>query len=261
MHHDCQHYTFKLVGFLALALIVGLSAGRSRVQAQSLDDLPSAASDPNDIDPAISNADPVTIDTSGRPDAAPDSVIEDRDDSGTLAGSDKADVESVASSTAVVAADTPDGSESSAVLELPQVVDLANMGGANTSPDSEFASSDDSAQPGDDGQDADSDRNVAAAGGNIATLQEYENQANAEPMGPVIVAPIITAPPIYVVRFPRPLLLNPPSYPRSGVLIAPGPIMIPPTSSGPFPSTSPMLMRPYFAFRSFPHRSFTGIRR
>jgi len=65
---------------------------------------------------------------------------------------------------------------------------------------------------------------------------------------------ILFAPVVSVVRFPRQPLFSPlPPRPPFGVPMARSPIILPPTSSGPFPSTSPMLMGPRFGtFTSFP---------
>jgi hypothetical protein len=211
-----------------------------------------------------------TIDTPDAPTVSDDAITANgTDDSAAYPASAKSDTE-YAPSGGAVGSDEASGSnsENSAVLELPQVVNLPNGGTANASADEASANrdgndDDDAAQSSQDGEDTAGDHDLAAMGSQVGTLNDYENQANEVPPGVILVAPVVG-----VVRFPRPPLFSP--LPRSlfGAPMATSPIILPPTSSGPFPSTSPMLMGPRFGtfgsfprVGSFPHGGLMGARR
>ena len=144
--------------------------------------------------------------------------------------------------------------KNAAVLEIPQVVNLQSGGTANATADETPANLDDddnTAQSSQDEEDTAGDHDLVAIGSQVGTLEDYQNQANEAPLPSAIFsAPIIT-----VTRLPRSPLFNPLPRTLSGVPMLASPIILPPTSSGPFPSTSPMLMGPRFGtFGSFSPR-------
>ena len=270
MHHHDQHDKIRLVGVVTIAMLVGLLAGGRRALGQSLDDSSARASDSSLAERAMPpGVESSTIDTPDAPAVSDDATTADgTDDSAAHPVSANSDTE-YAPSGGAVGSDEASGSasENSAVLELPQVVNLQRDGTANASADEAAANpdgnDDDTAQSNQDGEDNAGDHDLAAMGSQVGTLEDYQNQANAAPPGVILVAPVVG-----VVRFPRPPLFSP--LPRSlfGAPMATSPIILPPTSRGPFPSTSPMLMGPRFgAFGSFPrvgsfpHRGLIGAHR
>jgi hypothetical protein len=152
-------------------------------------------------------------------------------------------------------------SQDSAVLELPQIVDLRNGNGGDEQADEATASGpandDDTAQSGPSGQDTAVADGLPQSADQVGTLRDYQNQMNQAPGGPIFVAPGFA-----VVRLPRPLFFNPPSPRFLRGPMATAPVFLPPTSSGPFPSTSPMLMGPRIGtLGSFPRGGSMRFRR
>ncbi|MBV8054347.1 MAG: hypothetical protein JO071_03805 [Deltaproteobacteria bacterium] len=255
MHHHNQHNKIRLVGAVALAMLVGLLVGGERAHAQVPDDSSARASDSASAERAIApEVEPLTIDTPDVPAVSDDATTANgTDDSAAHPGSANSDVE-YAPSVSIMSSDEASGSASanSAVLEIPQVVNLSNGDAANAPADEASANSDgnddDTAQSGQNGQDTAGGHDLAATGGDVGTLTDYENQAGQTPPHVIFFGPVVR-----VVPVPRPPLFCPLPRPL-GVPIARSPIILPPSSSGPFPSTSPMLMAPRFGtFGSFPH--------
>jgi hypothetical protein len=232
---------------------------------------------------------PITIDVPEATAATDDTGA--ANSTGDTSASPSADVSAVETApfTAPAASDESSGStsEDGAVLEIPRVVNLpsnsnadnsaeqasANANGAeqasaNADSDEQASANandeDDSAQSGQDGQDAAANDDVAAAAGQVGTLEDYRNQASAAPVGPILFGPGIA-----IIRFPRQPAANPQPLvnrlpqPPWGAPMAMSPIILPPTSGGPFPSTSPMLMAPRpGSFGVFAHSGgLTGFRR
>jgi hypothetical protein len=270
MHHQDQHYKIRLVGVVTIAMLVGLLAGGRGAHGQSLDDSSAPASDSSLAERAIPpGVESPTIDTPDAPAVSDDAITtNDTDDSAASPVSANSDTE-YAPSGGAVGSDEASGSnsENSAVLELPQVVNLPNGSTANASADEASANpdgnDDDTAQSSQDGEDNVGDHDLAAMAGQVGTLEDYQDQANeAPPPGVIVFAPVT------VVGLPRPPLFNSLPRPLFGAPMATSPIILPPTSSGPFPSTSPMLMgRRFGAFGSFPrvgsfpHGGFMGAHR
>jgi len=254
MYHHNQHNKIRLVGAVTLAMLVGPLAGGGRAHAQAPDDSPARASDSSFADRAIApNMESLTIDTPDAPAVSDDATTANGTDDSAAPASANSDVE-YAPSGSVAGSDNASGSASAnrAVLEIPQIVNLSNGDAANAPADEASANldgnDDDTAQSGQNGQDAADGHDLAAMGSQVGTLKDYENQADQTPPQVIFFAPVVR-----VVPFPRPPLFRPLPRPL-GVPIARSPILLPPTSSGPFPSTSPMLMAPRFGtFGSFPH--------
>lgn len=262
MHQHNQHVKIRLVGLVTIAMLVGMLAGGRRSHAQSLDDSSARANDSAVTeDPIPPGVESVTTDTPDAP-AVPDDAITTNsvDDSAAHPLSDSPDGKYARPGNAVGSDEASgSGSENGAVLELPQVLNLASDGTADRSADRAWASTDgndeDTAQSSEDEQDLAGDHDLGATTGQVGTLEDYKDQANEAPPGTIFFAPVGT-----VVGFPRPPLFNPVPRPRFGVPTSP--IILPPTSSGPFPSTSPMLMAPRFAtFGSFRGRGLMGAHR
>jgi hypothetical protein len=256
MHHRNQHDKIRLVAVITISMLVGLFAGGRRAHAQSMDDPSAYAADSSpDVRAIPPGAGSPAIDTPDAPVVSDDAMsAESIDDSTARPVSDNSAVPNAPSGSAMVSdeASRP-GSADGAVLEIPQVVNLPGGSNADQSSDGGLASDDstddDSAQFSQDGQDAPGDHDLAATADQLGTLQDYQNQAEAAPLGPFFFAPGMA-----IVRFPRPPLFNTLPRPPFGVPMARSPIILPPTSNGPFPSTSPMLMAPRFgtlgSFRS-----------
>jgi hypothetical protein len=248
MHCHSQRYEVWLNAVIMIVMLVALVAGCGRAYAQSADDSTADATRA------------VIVDVPDPTGATDDPTIAHRIDDSVAGVSDSSAVEPGASAGSV-RADEPSGSESEdgAVLEIPRVIDLAN--GNRVDRPTEGASAnvdgndDDTTQSGQDNQDLAADDDLAPADDQVGTLEDYENQAGAAPMGPIFFGPGIA-----IVRFPHPPPLNPRAWPPFGSPMASSPIILPPTSSGPFPSTSPMLMAPR-PFGSFPGGGLMGLHR
>lgn len=256
MHRHNQHDRIRFVGVVTIAMLVGLISGGRRVDAQSLNDSSTRTGGSSVSAPAIPpSAEPLTSDTSDAPAVSDDAITTNiTEDSTAHPASNSSDIKYVPSGSAVVPdegsgsdAEEASGSdvEDDAVLELPQVVKLPTDASAEPSVDGASADAEDNndyaAQSGENGQQTADDNDLAATAGQVGTLEDYENGENQVPPGAIFLAPGVN-----VVRFPHPPLFNPPRPPL-GVPTATWPIILPPTSSGPFPSTSPMLMAPRFA--------------
>ncbi len=266
MHCHNQRDKIRLVGVVSAALLIGWVAGGRRVDAESLDDSSVCAGEPSVVRSVPADADPLTMDISEAPAVSDDTITtKSIDDSAAAPVSDNSEVEYAPSSSTAASADADEasgsGSDEGAVLELPRVVNLStgtttnrSAGGASASAE---GNDDDSAQSGEDGPEIAGDNELAAAPDQVGTLEDYENQSD-EPLGTFFFAPAVS-----VVRFPRPPLFNPPPRAPLGLSVPTSPIILPPTSSGPFPSTSPLLMAPRFATPggSFPSGGWMGARR
>ena len=159
------------------------------------------------------------------------------------------------------------GAENGSVLELPQAVNPSTGSTVARPPDGASAGAegndDDTAQSDQVGQDTTADSDLPATADQVGTLEDYENQVAEAPPGVIFFAPVTA------VRFPRPPIFNPAVRPPFGVPLVTSPIILPPTSSGPFPSTSPMLMAPgprlmtprFATFGSFRGGGFMGVHR
>jgi hypothetical protein len=263
MHHHNQHDKVRLVGIVTISMLVGLLAMGRRASAQSLDSsaagVSNASPDNRTIPPGVKS---LTIDTPDLSSASDDATTaSDADDSAAPPMSDKPDVEDAASANAV-GSDEASGSasENGAVLEIPQVVNLRNGDSANvpadeTSANTESNDDDTALSSQDDEDDTGGESDLTEDGSPVGTLADYQNQASEAPPGAVFFVP-----PVAVVAVPRPPLFNPYLRPPFGAPMVAAPIILPPTSSGPFPSTSPMLMAPgpgtlgpFPRFGSFPH--------
>jgi len=261
LHHN-QHDKIRLVGVVTLAMLVGLLPDGTRANAQSVDDSSARASDsslneravPPDVEsPAIDSPDASAVSNGA-------TSTNSADDPAAQPAADNPDVESAAAGAAANSDEsTASSSGNGAVLELPQVLNRSPDNAANQPADGTLASSDgnddDAAQSSQDGQDTagdTGDHDIAAVADKVGTVEDYEHQADAAPAGGIFLPPGVA-----IVRFPRPPLFNPPPPLPLGAPIATSPIILPPTSSGPFPSTSPMLMAPRFGtLGSFPGGGF-----
>jgi hypothetical protein len=255
MHHQNQHQqAWRFFVIMMPTLVVGLMAGRMRAHAQALDNATAPATNASasvgDVSP---DAEPASIDEPATPAASGDTTTANRiDDSAPRPVSENPDVGS-ATPDAAMAPNEASGSssEDGAVLELPQVVNLQNGAAVDQPPDDASAEDDDddhTAQSATAGQNSAATDGLAAADDPLGTLQDYENQANQAPLGPVFLGPGVA-----VVRFPHPFFFNPAPRPLLGPPMGTPPVILPPTSSGPFPSTSPMLMAPRMgALGTFP---------
>jgi hypothetical protein len=259
MQYYNQHDKIRLVGVVTIAMLVGLLAGGRRAHAQASDDSYARASDSPLAEPtAPPNAELRSIDASDAPAVSADATtVNGTDDSAAPPVSANSDV-GYAPSGSATGSEEASGSDSKngAVLEIPQVVNLPSDSTANAPADEASANldddDDDTAQSSQDGEDTAGNHDLAAIGSQVGTLEDYQNQENeAPPPGTIFFAPVVTA-----THLPPPPLFNPLPRTPSGVPMAGSPIIIPPTSSGPFPSTSPMLMGPRFGtFGSFPRVS------
>jgi hypothetical protein len=260
-NHDDKVWVATVV---ALAVLVSIALTSWRVDAQSLDGSSMLPVDsPSRVLTASPAGDPLTA-------ASPNSLAaDDEETTATAVDGSAAPPESEDSpddytpdSAAPSDADNPPapGSENDAVLELPQVVSLPSIAGAGA-PDGSSADSggnDTISQSAPTDQQSSDDQELAEEPDDVGTLQDYENQGAMPPMGAIFLAPGFT-----VVRLPSSPSLNPiaPSPPWGSFSPPWGPpmlnssIILPPTSSGPFPSTSPMLMGSRFAA---PRSSFRG---
>jgi hypothetical protein len=257
MHHHNQHQKVRLAAAVMLAILVGLLAFGSRANAQSLDDPPAPATNSSmGAGGASYGTESVTIDEDTPAVADGAAPADPTDDSTAQPASGGSLIEPAPSAGAVASGDA---SDDGSVLEIPQVVNLQNGNNRNQPADGAVAnadgSDDDTAQSSQDGQNDAADDNLATTADQVGTVQDYEDQANETPPGTIFFAPGVA-----IVRFPPPLF-SPLPRPPFGVPMA-SPIILPPISRGPFPSTSPMLMAPRFGtFGSFPRGGLMRLRR
>jgi hypothetical protein len=266
MHHHNQHHRVWLVVVTTSAMLFALQAGGPQGQAQSLNDAPSHATASSMTGRgAESGTDLVDVDAAEGSEGSGDVTTANGNDDPTQPVSGNSDIAPAPSaSTAASDEASVTGSEGDAVLEIPQVVNLPSGTSANRPTDEAAGNAEgndaDTAQSSQGGYDADTAQSgqggndvaagdVAATVDQVGTLEDYENQAGAVPLGPIFFSPGLAT-----VRLPRLPLFNP--RPPIGVPMAASPIILPPTSSGPFPSTSPMLMAPRVGtLGSFPSAS------
>lgn len=245
MDHHHPHHRFWLIAAIAGSMVLALTQPGSLAQAQSVNDsYPNAAVSPIREDSSGSGAESLDgAETVAIP--ADAKAAADADNSSAYPASHNPDGAS-APVLGPVAPDDESGSASKddAVLEIPQLINPATPSTPNQSGNVQSAAgggNDDNAAQANQagGQTAPNEDDVAATADQVGTLQDYENQEGATPL-----APGYFAPGIRIVQFPPLPALN--ALPRQpvGIPMAPSPIILPPTSSGPFPSTSPMLMAP-----------------
>ena len=251
MYHHNQHHKAWRAFLVVIATLIGLLAGRTGAHAQASDD-PAVSANNAAENGAVAEA----------PGAPDDAASANSIDDSTVVPIDNADVNSPGPARASASNETSaSGSEDSAVLELPQVIDPQYGSVAGEGPEGAVASrqgdDDDAANSGPAAPDTAALDSSATAAAQVGTLQDYESQGNQVPAGPIFFAPGVA-----VVRFPRPLLFNSPPRPLLGAPLARSPIILPPTSGGPFPSTSPMLMAPRVGIvGSFPRGGLMGFHR
>ena len=243
MDHHHQHHKFWFVAVIAGEAMLALTQPTSRAHAQSVNDSYPAAVSP--ISEASTGFGAESLDGARTVAIPPDMKAADNvDDPKAYPASHNSDTAS-ASLRGSVSPDDESGStsEDDAVLEIPQVINPANAATPDQSGNVQSAAGagneDNAAQSNQaGGQVTTDDNDLAATADQIGTLQDYENQAGASPLGPVFFPPGIR-----IVQFPRVRALNALRHPV-GIPLATSAIILPPTSSGPFPSTSPMLMAP-----------------
>jgi hypothetical protein len=263
MHHHRQQDKIRLLDVVTIAMLVGLLAS-GRAYAQSSGN----SSAPPDESSLVEPAAPPGVESLTTEPPETSAVSDDTatantaEDSTVRSGSDDSDVVEAPPDSAADPNGTVDagdasgsGSENGAVLEIPQVVNLqkdravdaqadeaaANEAAANREGDDDDAA----AQTNQAGNNNADDDDLAAAGGQVGTLEDYQNQVNQGAPSVIFLGPGVA-----VVRFPPPPVFNP--LPQFGVPTT-SPIIPPPASGGRFPYTSPMLMAPRFGtFGSFP---------
>jgi len=234
MYRRSQPGMIRLVDVTVVAL-VALLAGSGQVLAQ-LDDTPGNTNTPLIAEPAVP---PGTDSIVAPPEssAIPDAPNGEGVDDAVASPVPDADVEPLpASATADADETSSSSSENGAVLEIPQVIRLRDTGEDITTDQASANSNDDdqTALAGQDGASA-GNQELRAMSGQVGTLTDYQNQAIEAPPRAIFFAPGAA-----IVRWPPAVVLSP--LPRIRVPTATAPIILPPTSSGPFPSTSPMLM-------------------
>ena len=237
--------------FVALAVIAAVFCGSRRVGAQTPNDsdaMHKRAATPAVSSPSCADGDVCAAELAS-PSAGPSDSDFDDSPSNEAAGSAESD-------------DSASSSQDGRVLEVPQVVDLsggASNGGAANSLSSGADDDDDDAQAVQGGEsEADSDDLARAPVGDV---QDYEDQAEEAPAA-VVVYPGATAVPVFSPQAGLGLPVTPGTQMTSTMLFA-SPIILPPNSAGPLPSTSPMLMAPRVGMPAhvFPRISFPRGRR
>jgi len=259
MHHHNQLHKIWLVAVTTSAMIAALPAGGLRAHAQSWNDSPPHATDSSG---AASGSESVNIDAPDAPAISGDATTANRvNDTTAHPMSDDSEAGPAPAARPVVPDEASgSGAEDDAVLEIPQVVNLSNASSADRSADGAAASAegnDDIAQSNQAGENTAAGDDLAPTADQVGTLEDYENQAGAVPLGPIFWAPGVA-----IVRLPRLPLLSPLPRAPIGLPIVTSPIILPPTSSGPFPSTSPMLMAPRIGtLGPFPRGGLFGFHR
>jgi hypothetical protein len=240
-HH--QHHKFLFVAAIAGSVMLALTEPTSRAHAQSVNDSYPTAVSP--ISEASTGFGAGSLDGARTVAIPPDMKAADNvNDPRAYPVSHNSDTASASLHGSVSpGGESGSASEDDAVLEIPQVINSANAATPDQSGNVQSAASggneDNAAQSNQaGGQTATDDDDLAATADQIGTLQDYENQAGASPLGPVFFPPGIR-----IVQFPRVPALNALRQPVR-IPVATSAIILPPTSSGPFPSTSPMLMAP-----------------
>jgi hypothetical protein len=262
MHHQNPYHKVGRALVIIIPMLLALSVGGMRANAQSIDDASTA-----DVQSSVDEGDMTTTEPArgDAPEVSPAS------DEGTSANPIDDAAGTPVTKNVEVGSDVPGTGSSdeasgsdyqdSAVLELPQIVNLQNGNGGDEQADGAIASGpandDDAAQSGPSGQDTAVADSLPPSADQVGTLADYQNQMNQAPRGPIFYAPGLA-----VVRLPRPLFFNPPSRRFLGAPMVTAPVILPPTSSGPFPSTSPMLMGPRIGtLGSFPRGGLMRFRR
>jgi hypothetical protein len=221
-----SNYPFRtLSGLVGLGLLAGLMYASRPAEAQSLGagsaEVSNASGSPADAmgDDHV-DADATAVDRSPAPSG-------EHDDEGRPGGDDR------------MALMHPTAADNGQVLEVPQVLGPADLGGENRDQEASGANSDDTPTPDQDDSGA-LDEDGTGVPAEVGSLADYENQATPVPMGVMVYGPGMAAP-MFANRLGANRLPLPIS-PTGPIMRAP--IILPPTSSGPFPSTSPMLMSP-----------------
>ena len=262
MHQYNQHRKAWRGALIVITIVIGFLPVRMAAHAQSSSSAPVPGADSPLGDANISSDDEAGSPVAEASGASNDGTAANPIDASTAAPVDNSDDGSVAPTTGTASNEpSASGSEDGAVLEIPQAVNLQGAGAPREETEGAAASNqndDDQTRPSNPaGQETGALDNPATTAAQVGSLQEYENQANEAPPGPIFFGPGIA-----VVRFPHPLFFNSPPRPLVGPRITTSPVILPPTSSGPFPSTSPMLMAPRVGIAgSFPRHGLMGFHR
>jgi hypothetical protein len=261
MHHHKQHLKAWRAVVIVLSMLIGTLAGRPGAYAQALSNASASGPDSPVGDAATTSADEgESTGAAEAPGTSYDSANANPIDDSATSPVENADISSSGSGSATASNEAPaSASEDGAVLEIPQVVQPQDGSAADEGSGGAVASrhedDEDSATADPAGQDTAALNGDAATAAQLGTLRDYENQANQAPPGPIFFAPGLA-----VARFPRPFLFNAPPRPLLRPPVATSPIILPPTSGGAFPSTSPMLMPPRLGIvGSFPRGARLGI--
>jgi hypothetical protein len=262
MHDQNPHHKAGRAFVIIMPILLALSAGGMRANAQSIDDAATADVQSSVDEAGMTTAEPARADAREVSPASDDGTTANPVDDAAGSPVTK-DVEVGSGVPGTESSNESSGSDSqeSAVLELPQIVNLQNGNGGDKQADDAIASGpandDDATQSGSSGQGTAVADGLPPSADQVGTLEDYQNQMNQAPRGPIFVGPGLA-----VVRLPRPLFFNPPSPRFLGAPMVTAPIILPPTSSGPFPSTSPMLMGPRIGtLGSFPRGGLMRFRR
>jgi hypothetical protein len=243
MDHHHQHYKFQFFVAITGALLLALAKPQARAQSAN-DSYPNAGASP--ISEASKGPHAESFDGADTVAIPPDLEAADNvDDSTADAAADNSGTAAVPVRGSVPPDDESGAaSKNDAVLEIPQVINPANAGTpdqAGNMPSAEGSGSDaDAAQSNQTGvKTAGGDDDLAATASQLGTLEDYENQESTPALAPVFFPPGLA-----IVQFPRLPALRALTRQPVGIPIGAAAIILPPTSSGPFPSTSPMLMGP-----------------
>src|SRR5579875_555900 len=254
LKRNISHNAWRAL-LLTIAMALGLVAGRGRAHAQPFKDNQSLAN-------SVSNATASTVEPgadSSETGWGSDEVTA-RDLKGDItpgASPDGDGREDTADSSSVVQPPADNSATAQQVLELPQLVDLQNGNSSGGSQDDGQSDENQPAQSQVSPQDLANSDGLPNVPEQLGTLQDYESQVNQAPPSIVWFAPGMAA-----VRLAPSLPLNPPLRLPSAPLMVSPPIVLAPTSSSPFPSTSPMLMAPRTRTFGFaPRGGFMAFRR
>jgi hypothetical protein len=257
MHHNNHVQTVRLAAAITVAMVLAIAVGGERAYAQSIDDSSASASDSQPrASGGTGGAEIINVDGANEPaGSAVTTAAGPTDNSTSPPVADDSDEEAGPSAgTAVPDTTSNSAAENGAVLELPQVISLPS-GNPDASADAASANTegddDDTAQAAQDPGTEDD----PASPDQVGSLEDYENQKGAAPVGAILAPGVIIAP------YPSAPLFNTLPSPPFGVPMATSPIILPPTSRGPFPSIGPILMPPIHTFRPFRGPRLMGFRR
>jgi hypothetical protein len=249
-----EHHRAWLLLLVTSSIIFGILARPVRARGQAVNDTQDAADTPQDT--AVTGLEPSGAATDEGPAPRSDAARRDSASGTTFAiSSDGVDSKNATDvSTAVGSSKGSSGTDQ--VLELPQLVNLGNGSSSDQSAEN-GPSNDGQASPEGDPPGLAAADNLPAGPEQLGTLQDYENQASQMPPGVVLLAPGMA-----FVPLASSLPLNLPFRPLSPPGVVTSPIIVAPTSGGPLPSTSPMLMAPRIRTFGFaPRGGFMAFRR